>query len=197
MEQSSTRKGEVTQLIKKLPALCVHKWPPLALILLQMTRVPSLNTSYCNTYINVILQSILRSRISGFFTPRFRTTISCEFFNSPCVIYLLLLLLLKWLYSPMRTLASLMDLSQSSRQSIWLFRSHILGFVTVGFFRSGVFTPRPTPNLEDQVSIFISSRDWVAQLCPQAPSTQCPTLFLIYLPNFNFWRAIITKPLNM
>jgi hypothetical protein len=31
--------------------------------------------------------------------------------------------------------------------------------------------PRPTPNLEDQVSIFISPGDWVAQLDPQAPST--------------------------
>jgi hypothetical protein len=32
--------------------------------------------------------------------------------------FLLLLLLLRWLYSPMRTFASLMDFSQSSLQSI-------------------------------------------------------------------------------
>jgi hypothetical protein len=36
----------------------------------------------------------------------------------------------------------------------------------------GSLAPRPTPNLEDQVSIlFISPGDWVAQLYPEAPST--------------------------
>jgi len=35
----------------------------------------------------------------------------------------------------------------------------------------GSSVPRPTPNLEDHVSIFISPGDWVAQLYPQAPST--------------------------
>jgi hypothetical protein len=41
--------------------------------------------------------------------------------------FLLLLLLLKWLYSPMRTFSSLMDFSQSSLlKSIWLLpRSHL------------------------------------------------------------------------
>jgi hypothetical protein len=58
-----------------------------------------------------------------------------------------------------------------SIKSIWLFRGHILGFLIVDFFQGGVAAPRPTPNLEDQVSIFISSGDWVAQLYPQAPST--------------------------
>jgi hypothetical protein len=43
----------------------------------------------------------------------------------------------------MRTFASLMDLSQSSLQSIWLFRGHILGFLTVDFFRGGVVSPTP------------------------------------------------------
>jgi hypothetical protein len=45
-----------------------------------------------------------------------------------------LLLLLRWLYSPMRTFISLMDFSQSSLQSIWLFRGHILDFLTVDLF---------------------------------------------------------------
>jgi hypothetical protein len=35
----------------------------------------------------------------------------------------------------------------------------------------GLSAPRPTPNLEDQVSILISPGDWVAQLYSQAPST--------------------------
>jgi hypothetical protein len=78
--------------------------------------------------------------------------------------------ILKWLYSPMWTFASLMDFSQSS-QLIWLFQGHILSFLTVDFFRGGVSAPRPTPNLEGQVSIIISPGDWVAQLYPQASST--------------------------
>jgi hypothetical protein len=44
----------------------------------------------------------------------------------------------------MRTFASLMDLSQSS-QSIWMFRGHILGFLTVDFFLGGVVSPTPNP----------------------------------------------------
>jgi hypothetical protein len=44
-----------------------------------------------------------------------------------------------------------------SIQSIWLFHSHILDFLTV--------------DLEDQVSVFMSRGNWVAQLYPQAPST--------------------------
>jgi hypothetical protein len=35
----------------------------------------------------------------------------------------------------------------------------------------GSSAPCPTPNLEDQVSIFIHPGDWVAQLYPQARST--------------------------
>jgi hypothetical protein len=56
-------------------------------------------------------------------------------------ILLLLLLLLRWLYSPMWTFASLMDLSQSSL--IDLFQGHILGFLTVDFFWGGVVSPMP------------------------------------------------------
>jgi hypothetical protein len=44
----------------------------------------------------------------------------------------------------MRTFASLMDFSQSS-QSIWLFRGHILGFLTVDFLLGGVVSPTPNP----------------------------------------------------
>jgi hypothetical protein len=54
-------------------------------------------------------------------------------------------LLLRWLCSPMQTFASLMDFSQSSLQSIWLFRGHVLGFLTVDFFRGGVVSPTPNP----------------------------------------------------
>jgi hypothetical protein len=35
----------------------------------------------------------------------------------------------------------------------------------------GSSAPHPTPNLEDQVSIFISPGDWVTQLYPQASGT--------------------------
>jgi hypothetical protein len=46
-----------------------------------------------------------------------------------------------------------------------------LRFPNCWLFRGGVVAPRQTPNLEGQVSIFISPGDWVAQLYPQAPST--------------------------
>jgi hypothetical protein len=46
-------------------------------------------------------------------------------------------------------------------QSIWLFRGHI------DFSGMGSSAPRPTPNLDDQVSIFISPGDWVAQFTPR------------------------------
>jgi hypothetical protein len=40
------------------------------------------------------------------------------------------------------------------------------------FYRVGLLAPRPTSALEDQASVFISPRDRVTQLCPQAPGTQ-------------------------
>jgi hypothetical protein len=59
-----------------------------------------------------------------------------------------------WLYSPNRALAS----------PIW-------GFVTITFYRAGLLVQRPTPNLEDQVSVFMTHGDRVAQLYPQALGT--------------------------
>jgi hypothetical protein len=84
-------------------------------------------------------------------------------------LLLLLLLLLRWLYSPKRTFASLVDFSQSSPIDLTVPRPHLR--FPVDFFRGGVAAPRPTPNLEDQVSIFISLGDRVAQLYFQAPGT--------------------------
>jgi hypothetical protein len=40
------------------------------------------------------------------------------------------------------------------------------GFLTFSFSGVGLLALRPTPNLEDQVSEFISPRDRVAHLCP-------------------------------
>jgi hypothetical protein len=79
-------------------------------------------------------------------------------------------LLLKWLYSPMRTFASLMDFSQSSPIDLTVPRPH-LRFPNCWLFLGWGRSPRPTPNLEEQVSIFISPGDWVVQLYPQVPST--------------------------
>jgi hypothetical protein len=39
------------------------------------------------------------------------------------------------------------------------------------FYRVGLWAPRPTPNLEDQASVFISPRGRVAQLYSPAPGT--------------------------
>jgi hypothetical protein len=47
-----------------------------------------------------------------------------------------------------------------------------LDFATIiSFYRARSSALRPTLNLEDQVSVFMSPRDMVAQLYPQAPGT--------------------------
>jgi hypothetical protein len=40
--------------------------------------------------------------------------------------------------------------------------------VTAVFYGVGLLAPRPTPSLEDQVSVFMTPRDRVAQLFPRA-----------------------------
>jgi hypothetical protein len=42
------------------------------------------------------------------------------------------------------------------------------GSVTAVFYGVGLLAPRPTPNLEDQVSIFMTPGDRVTQLHPRA-----------------------------
>jgi hypothetical protein len=46
------------------------------------------------------------------------------------------------------------------------------GFVTITFLRVGLLVQRPTPNLEDQASVFMTPGDRVAQLYPQALGTK-------------------------
>jgi hypothetical protein len=45
------------------------------------------------------------------------------------------------------------------------------GFVAIPFYRVGLLVQRPTPNLEDQASGFMTPRDRVTQLYPQALGT--------------------------
>jgi hypothetical protein len=45
------------------------------------------------------------------------------------------------------------------------------GFVTITFYRAVLLVQRPTPNLEDQASVFMTPGDRVAQLYPQALGT--------------------------
>jgi hypothetical protein len=66
----------------------------------------------------------------------------------------LIITIITWLYSPVRALASL----------LW-------GFLTVTFYMAGLLVQRPTPNLEDQVSVFMTPGDRVAQLFPQVLGT--------------------------
>jgi hypothetical protein len=42
------------------------------------------------------------------------------------------------------------------------------GFLTAVFYGVGLLAPRPTLNLEDQVSVFMTSGERVAQLYPRA-----------------------------
>jgi hypothetical protein len=67
------------------------------------------------------------------------------------IAWLAELLIIIWLYSPSRAL--------------FVFRNNNL------FFGAGLSVQRPTPNLEDQVSVFMTPRDRVVQLYPQALGT--------------------------
>jgi hypothetical protein len=58
---------------------------------------------------------------------------------------------IQWPYSPYRALASSMRFRNSSF-----------------FYGVGLLAPRPNPNLEDQVSVFMTPGDRVAQLYPRA-----------------------------
>jgi hypothetical protein len=46
------------------------------------------------------------------------------------------------------------------------------GFITITFLWGLMLVQRPTPNLEDQVSVFMTPGDRVAQLYPQALGTR-------------------------
>jgi hypothetical protein len=59
------------------------------------------------------------------------------------------IIIIIWLYSPSRALAF----------PFW-------GFL-ITFYRAGLLVQRPTPNLEDQASVFMTPGDRVAQLYPQ------------------------------
>jgi hypothetical protein len=50
-------------------------------------------------------------------------------------------------------------------------------FVTITFLRGCIVSPRPTPNLEDQVSVFMTPGDRVAQLYPQELGTHFSRLY--------------------
>jgi hypothetical protein len=48
---------------------------------------------------------------------------------------------------------------------------------------------RPTPNLEDQVSVLMSSSDMVVKLCPQAPGS----LFVAFYDSQSYGEGILTR----
>jgi hypothetical protein len=52
-----------------------------------------------------------------------------------------------------------------------------MDFVTIFFYRASSSALRPTPNLEDRVSVFMSPSDKVAQLYPQAPGSLFVALY--------------------
>jgi len=71
----------------------------------------------------------------------------------------------------MRTVASLMDFSQSSLlQSILPLRGRILGFLTIHIFRVEFSNPTPNPQRGGQILHIYIPGDRMAQLSLQAPS---------------------------
>jgi hypothetical protein len=79
------------------------------------------------------------------------TETRCSYNVQLCIIIIIMI----WLYSPIRALASPKN---------W-------GFVTITFLRGCIVSPAPNPNLEDQASVFMTPGDRVAQLYPQALGT--------------------------
>jgi hypothetical protein len=66
---------------------------------------------------------------------------------------------------------------------------HFLDFATIIFFyRARSSALRPTPNPEDQVSLFISPNNRVVQLYPQAPDS----LFVTFYGSLGYRGGILT-----
>jgi hypothetical protein len=63
-----------------------------------------------------------------------------------------------------------------------------LDFATAFFYRSRWSALHPIPNLEDQVSIFMSPGDRVAQLYAQAPGS----LFVVFYDSQGYGKGILT-----
>jgi hypothetical protein len=62
-------------------------------------------------------------------------------------------------------------------------------FATILFYRVRSSALRQTPNLEDQVSVFMSLCDRVAQLYPQAPGS----LFVAFYDSQGYGGVILTR----
>jgi hypothetical protein len=67
---------------------------------------------------------------------------------------IIIIIIIIWLYSPIQALASPFGFRNSNL-----------------LYRAGLLVQLPTPNLEDQVSVFMTPGDRVAQLYPQALGT--------------------------
>jgi hypothetical protein len=106
--------------------------------------------------------------------------------NIDCDVHLGILLLIfgdissssssSWLYSPVRTLTSPHFFLHSSRSlaAVVVFDLTVQSQAPVevySFYGAGLLVQRPTPNLEDQVSVFMTPGDRMAQLYPQALGT--------------------------
>jgi hypothetical protein len=77
--------------------------------------------------------------------------------------------------------------SSSSSSLTWqLFMSHSLPWISwqQDFYRLGMSTPRPTPNRDDQTSVFVTSRDRVPSYTPR----HCvPILVVFYYTHELCW----------
>jgi hypothetical protein len=67
-------------------------------------------------------------------------------------------------------------------------RFQLLDFATPILLQSNIVSPAFNPYLEDQVSVFMSSSDSVAQLYPQAPGS----FFIAFYDSQGFGGDILT-----
>jgi hypothetical protein len=66
---------------------------------------------------------------------------------------------------------------------LWISEQHFF------FYRARLSALRPTPNMEDQVSVFMSSSDRLAQLYPQAPDS----LFVVFYDSQGYGGGMLTR----
>jgi hypothetical protein len=66
---------------------------------------------------------------------------------------------------------------------------YFIGFRNNNFYRARSSALPPTPNLEDQVPVFISPSDRVTQLYPQAPGS----LFVAFCKSQGYGGGILTR----
>jgi hypothetical protein len=114
----------------------------------------------------------------------------CQNASVPCVCVYIpnCLILLPWYYSPFQALTAISS-SSILRQAL-----HLVSLTFIFFSGVGFLSPRPTPKMWDQASVFIAPGDRVAQLCPWTLGSAGTSGSPFPVPTYvGYWGAIVQK----